>query len=100
MKDERRNKASTWSEEIVVAGNELLDQVKKLVAEGNVRRLIIKKPSGEVLLEVPLTAGIVAGGALILAVPVLAALGALAALVAEVKLEVIRTEPRSGDEDD
>jgi len=100
MKDERRNKASTWSEEIVVAGSELLDQVKKLVAEGNVRRLIIKKPSGEVLLEVPLTAGIVAGGALILAVPVLAALGALAALVAEVKLEVIRTEPRSGDEDD
>lgn len=100
MKDERRNKASTWSEEIVVAGSELLDQVKKLVAEGNVRRLIIKKPSGEVLLEVPLTAGIVAGGALILAVPVLAALGALAALVAEVKLEVIRTEPRNGDEDD
>ena len=87
------------NDETVVPGSELIERVKKLVAEGNVRRLIIKKPSGEVMLEIPLTAGVVAGGAAILMAPVLAALGALAALLAEVKLEVVRTEPEDRDED-
>ena len=63
-----------------------------LVAEGNVRRLIIRKPDGETLLEIPLTAGVAVGGAVTIVAPVLAALGALAALLAEFKLEVIRTD--------
>jgi hypothetical protein len=82
----------TWTEEIVVAGGELVDRIKKLVAEGNVRKLIIRKPGGEVLLEVPLTAGVAVGGAVTILAPVLAALGALAALLAEVKVEVVRTD--------
>jgi hypothetical protein len=93
MADEPVKKASTWTEEMVVAGSELIERIKKLVAEGNVRRLIIKKPSGEDLLEIPLTAGVIAGGAMVLMAPVLAAVGALAALLAEVRLEVVRGEP-------
>ncbi|MGD2055788.1 MAG: DUF4342 domain-containing protein [Gammaproteobacteria bacterium] len=90
MTDEPAKKDSTWTEEMVVAGSELIERIKQLVAEGNVRRLIIRKPSGEDLLEIPLTAGVVAGGAMILMAPVLAAVGAIAALLAEVRLEVVR----------
>ena len=86
----------TWTEEIVVAGSDLVEFVKNLVQEGNVRRLIIKKPDGDVLLEVPLTAGAVVGGALVVMTPVLAALGALAALLAEVKVEIVRSEEDGG----
>jgi hypothetical protein len=81
----------TFTETIEVAGGELVDRVKKLIAEGNVRRLIIRNEKGESLLEIPLTAGVVVGGALALVYPVLAALGALAALLARVKIEVIRS---------
>lgn len=77
------------SEEIVVAGSELVDFVKNLIKEGNVRRLIIKKADGTVLLEVPVTAGAAVGGALVIFTPVLAALGALAALLSEVKVEIV-----------
>jgi len=77
-------------EDVALAGSELVDYVKRLIAEGSVRRLIIRKRSGEVLVEVPLTAGVAVTGALTLMAPVLAALGALAALLAQVRVEVVR----------
>ena len=95
MKPERN-----WTEEITVTGQELVERIKKLVAEGNVRRLIIRKPDGESLLEIPLTAGVVAGGAVTIMAPVLAALGALAALLTEFKVEVVRTDQPGGEDDD
>ena len=82
----------TVTEEIVVAGGELVEFVKRVVTQGNVRRLIIKKADDEILLEVPLTAGAVVGGALVGVAPVLAALGALAALLAQVKLVIVREQ--------
>lgn len=82
----------SWTEEIKVTGNELVDRIKTLVADGNVRRLIIRKPDGESLLEIPLTAGVAVGGVVTIMAPVLAALGALAALIAEFKVEVIRED--------
>lgn len=91
MSHEPDRRERTWSEEIVVAGGELVERVKQLVREGNVRRLVVRKASGEVLLEIPLTAGVAVGGAVTLLAPVLAALGALAALLTEVKLEVVRS---------
>ena len=81
-----------WVEEMEVAGHELVDRVKTLVAEGNVRRLIIRNANNEVLIEVPLTSAVVVGGVATVISPVLAALGALAALFARLKLEVIRVE--------
>ena len=82
----------TWTETIEIAGSELVDRTKELIAEGNVRRLIIRNQDDEKLLEVPLTTGVVVGGAFTLLAPILAALGAMAALLARVKVEVVRTE--------
>ena len=97
MSDDPVKRERTWSEEIVVAGNQLVDRVKELVAEGNVRRLIIRKPNGESLMEIPLTAGVAVGGVFTVMAPILAALGALAAMLAEVKIEVVHTgDPPEG----
>lgn len=87
---ETSGKERTWTEEIQVAGNELVDRVKDLVAQGNVRRVILRTPDDRLLLEIPLTAGVAVGGVVTLLAPVLAALGALAALVAKVKVEIVR----------
>ena len=87
-----------WVEEMEVAGGELVERVKELVAQGNVRRLIIRSADDEVLLEVPLTPAVVIGGVATAFNPVLAALGALAALIARLKIEVVRVV--DSDEDD
>ena len=84
-------------EKATVSGNQLVDYVKNLIAAGNVRRLIIRKPNDEVLLEVPLTAGVAVGGALTAMAPVLAALGAMAALLTQVKVEIVRTDQSDDD---
>ncbi|HHN48736.1 MAG TPA: DUF4342 domain-containing protein [Bacteroidales bacterium] len=75
--------------EFRVKGEELLQKIKQLIHEGNVSRIIIKDESGQTYLEIPVTIGVV--GAIF--APVLAAVGALAALVANFKVEVIRREP-------
>jgi len=80
----------TWTEEIEVAGSDLVGRIKALVSEGNVRHVKIKAPGGEVYFETPLTVGVLAGGAVALAAPWLAILGAIAALVARVKIEIVR----------
>ncbi len=77
-----------FAEEFKVKGEELVEKVKQLIHEGNVRRLIIKDEDGKVYLEIPVTFGII--GALI--APVLAAVGAVAAMVADRKIEVVRKE--------
>lgn len=75
-------------EEFKVKGGELIGKVKELIHEGNVRRIIIKDENGKVFLEIPVTIGLI--GALI--APILAAVGAIAAMVANFHVEVIRTE--------
>ena len=82
----------TFTEEIKVAGRDLVKRIRKLIAEGNVRRLIIRKADGTRLLEIPLTAGAAVGGLLTIVQPVLAALGVLAMLLAEFKVEVVRVK--------
>ncbi len=81
----------TWTERIEMTGGAVVEQLKKLIAEGNVRRVIIRNDKGDSLVEIPLTAGVVVSGALVWAYPVLAAIGALAALMTHVKVDVIRT---------
>ena len=78
--------ARTFEEEIKVTGKQLVDTVKKLIHEGNVRHIIIKNEKGDKLLEVPVTVASV--GALL--APVVAALGALAALVTNCTIVVVR----------
>ncbi|WP_180272026.1 DUF4342 domain-containing protein [Actinomyces ruminis] len=84
--------ARTVVDWITVAGDQLIATVKQLVADGNVRRVILRDSSGREFLSVPLTASAVVGGITVLAAPVLAAIGVVAAMVAEVTLEVERTD--------
>ncbi len=74
-------------EEFVVSGSELLNRVKEILHEGNIRRIVIKQ-EGKTLIEIPLT--VAAIGALL--APILAAVGALAALVINCTIEVERIE--------
>ncbi|HEX4662658.1 MAG TPA: DUF4342 domain-containing protein [Candidatus Saccharimonadales bacterium] len=78
---------SNKHEEFKVSGEELIAKVKQLIKEGNVRRIIIKDKDDKVLIEVPLTIGVVG----IVLAPVLAAIGAIAALVTECTILVERT---------
>ena len=97
--NEEPKKKRTWTEEIEVAGNELVDRVKELIEDSSATRLIIRKPNGDVLMEVPVVAGGAVGGVLVLFAPILAAIGAMAALLAQVKVEIVREKEEDEDKD-
>jgi len=78
----------TTKEEFKIDGDELIAKVKALIKEGNVRRIIIKDEAGKTLVELPMTVGVV--GAII--APVLAAVGAIAALVTKCTIVVERRD--------
>jgi hypothetical protein len=81
----------SFTEQIEITGAQLIGQVRRLVEEGNARTIRIKEPDGDVVLEINLTVGAVAGGAVALAAPWLAVIGAIAALAKRVSIEVVRT---------
>ncbi len=72
------------TKEYRVAGDSLVSKIKELIHQGNIRRIIIKNDEGKVLIEIPLTVGVV--GAVLL--PVWAAIGAIAALAANLTVVV------------
>jgi len=76
------------TEEFKVNGEDLLKKVKEIIAEGNARRITVKNKEGKSLVELPLTIGVV-GAAL---APLLAAIGAIAALVTECTIVVERED--------
>ena len=77
----------TPNEKFTVSGSQLVDKIKQLIHEGNIRRVrVIHK--GNTMLEIPLSVGAPAAVAVALAAPLLAALGAFAALVTECTIEV------------
>jgi len=71
-------------EEFKVSGEEIIEKIKKIIKEGNARRIIIKNEDGESVAEFPLTVGAV--GALV--APILAAVGAIAALLTKCTIVV------------
>ncbi len=79
-------------EEFQVRGEELLAKVKELIHEGNVRRIVIANEDGKTIIEFPVTVGVV--GALLL--PLLVAVGAVAAVVTNCTIRV----ERKGEGDD
>lgn len=80
-------------EELQVVGEQLLGKVKELLHEGNVRRIIIKQ-EGHTIMEFPLTIGVVG----VVVAPMLAAIGAISALITQCSIEVVRSErPSSSD---
>jgi len=89
--DKARATAESAFEEVKVASNQVVDRVRGLIEEGNVRRVLIKK-DGKTLLEVPMTVGVGGAAAIVLLNPVIAAVGALAALVTDITLVVERDD--------
>jgi len=76
---------TTWRETINAKGHELLEQIRNIIAEGNVRRIIVRH-NHHVIAEFPLTAGVIG----VVLAPMLAAIGAIAALVTDCTIEVER----------
>ena len=77
-------KRGTW-ETVKLQGEQVVDEVRKLIHEGNVRRVVVKQ-KGQVVAEFPLTVGVVAS----VAAPVLAAIGALVALLTDCSIDLER----------
>jgi len=78
--------AQQRTEEFKISGEDIMAKLKKLVNEGNVRKIMVKDKKGKIIAEFPLTVGVV--GALL--VPVLAAVGAIVALASECIISVER----------
>jgi len=79
------------SEKFTVSGSQLVEKVKQLIHEGNIRKVRLLH-EGRTIIEIPLSVGAPVVAAGILAAPVLAALGAFAALVTECTIEVEKVE--------
>lgn len=97
VKHEKDEKKATWTENVELVGDELIASVKKLAAEGQVRRIRIIEPDGDIIVDMPLTLGAIAGSAVVLAAPMLAILGALASYVSKVRVEIVRSGPGPAD---
>jgi hypothetical protein len=82
----KKSPAKKKSETFQVKGEELLKKVKEIIKEGNVRKITILDKKGNTVLSVPMTVGVV--GAVL--APILAAIGALAALITECTIKVER----------
>jgi Zn-dependent protease len=78
----------TRTEEFKLDGGQVLDKIKDLIHQGNIRRIILKNEAGKTLIEIPLTLGLV-GAALL---PVFAGVGALAAIVTRMIIVVEKAE--------
>jgi hypothetical protein len=77
-------------EEIQVKGRDLVEKVRELIHEGNVQRIVVKDEHGNTFVEIPVT--VAAVGAVLS--PLLAAIGAISALVAKFTIVVTRSEPK------
>ncbi|MEI6529249.1 MAG: DUF4342 domain-containing protein [Candidatus Falkowbacteria bacterium] len=86
MPKKQTKKNESTKEQFKVYGHELVKKIKELIKEGNVRRIIIKNEKGKEMMEIPVTFAVV--GAFF--APVLAAIGALAALMTKCTIEVER----------
>lgn len=85
---EQEKKEKTRTEEFKLSGSDIINKIKELIHEGNVRKIILKDEEGRTFMEIPLTIGLV--GALI--APVWAAIGAIAALVSRLTIVVEKVE--------
>ncbi|MCK6577899.1 MAG: DUF4342 domain-containing protein [Anaerolineae bacterium] len=97
MPVEEDNSKKTFTEELEVTGNQLVERIKELIEQGNVRRLIIRDQEGRTLLEIPLTIGAVASGALLFFYPLLAGLAVVGGLLAKLRVEIVREVNDDGD---
>jgi hypothetical protein len=85
---EKKEKKGCRTEEFKLSGGEIINKIKELFHEGNIRRIILKNEEGKIFMEIPLTVGLVG----VAVAPILAAVGAIAALVSKLTLIVEKVE--------
>ena len=85
------------TEEFVLSGDKVISKIKELVRESSVRRISLKNAEGTTLIEIPMTVGVAGAVAGVLLAPVWAAIGAIAAMVAQLKIVVERIEDEDED---
>jgi len=78
-------------ERFTVSGSNLVEKVKELVRQGNIRRVRLIHEE-KTLIDIPLSLGVPAAAVVVLAAPLLAALAAIAALVKECTIEIEKVE--------
>ena len=79
-------------EEFTIHGDDLVVKIKELIHQGNIRRIILKNEEGRVLIEIPLTVGVVGGVIGTALFPVMAAVGAIGAMVAHLTIVLEKHE--------
>ena len=97
LADVARARADEAVEELKVASNQVVDKVRELIEDANVKRITIQR-QGKIMLEIPLTVGVGAGAAALIMNPILSAVGAMAALVSDVTLVVERDEAAAAEQ--
>ena len=84
------------TEKFTISGPEVMEKIRQIIKEGNVRRVRLIH-DGRAIFDIPLTVGAPVAAVGIIAAPILAAVGAFAALVTECTLEVEKVEEKEGD---
>jgi Domain of unknown function (DUF4342) len=79
-------------EEFKISGDALGAKIKELVHQGNIRRIILKNEEGHILIEIPLTVGVVGGVISAAFFPIMAAVGSIGAMVAHLTIVVEKRE--------
>jgi len=77
-------------EEFTISSEDLVKKVKELIHEGNVRRITVKDEAGKTILDLPVSVGVIG----ILIAPLLAAVGAVAAIATKCTIAVERREDK------
>lgn len=86
--DKQKRQADT--ERIEISADNLMDNMRDLVDKGNMRRLLIRNANGDVLLDIPLTAGVITGVLFLLFLRFWLVVGVIAAVVLKINIEVVR----------
>lgn len=98
---EKDTNEKVTAEEFKIKGDVLVAKIKELIAQGNVRRIIIKNEEGHTLIEIPMTVGVIGGVVSAALFPVVAAVGVIGAMVAHLTVVIERIESdRSNDHDE
>jgi len=92
MAEEKGTEERVRVEEFEISGDKVVARIKELAHEGNIRRISLQNEEGKTLIEIPLTVGVAGAVATAWLLPVWAAIGAIAALVAKLRVVVERVE--------
>ncbi len=88
--DDKQKRQAPDTERIEISADNLMDNMRDLVDKGNMRRLLIRNANGDVLLDIPLTAGVITGVLFLLFLRFWLVVGAIAAVVLKINIEVVR----------